>query len=87
VIERRELEMRTSAAILMSLLISCMEPALARGVHNHGGTRMPHGGGDLAGGSEASGEGHRHGNNAYGKAKVEEKDRLLGKLKSICRGC
>jgi hypothetical protein len=72
--------------MLMLLLMSCMEPALARGVHNHGGTHMPHGG-DLAGGSEAGGEAHRHGNNAYGKAKVEEKDRLISKLKSICRGC
>ena len=63
--------MRTSTAILMLLLMSCMEPALARGVHNHGGTHMPRGGGDLVGASEAGGEGHRHGNNAYGKAKVE----------------
>jgi hypothetical protein len=31
----------------------------------------------------------RHGNNAYGKAKVEERDRLIDKLKNmnICRGC
>ena len=63
-------------------------PALARGVHNYGVTHIPpHGEGDMAGGSEAGGEAHRHGNNAYGKARIEEKDRLISKLKSICRGC
>jgi hypothetical protein len=71
----------------MLLLVACTEPALARGVHNHGVTDMPHAGAGMAGGSEAGGEAHRHGNNAYGKARIEEKDRLISKLKSICRGC
>ena len=48
--------MRTSAAVLMLLLAACTEPALARGVHNHGVTDMPHGGADMAGGSEAGGK-------------------------------
>jgi hypothetical protein len=51
-------------------------PVVAQGEHDHNGFHM-HGGG-----------GHgRGGNNAYGKAKIEERDRLLGKLKSICKGC
>lgn len=79
--------MQTSAAVLMLLLMARTEPALARGVHNHGVTHMPHGGDDMAGGSEAGGEARRHGNHAYGKARIEEKDRLISKLKSICRGC
>jgi hypothetical protein len=79
--------MRTSAAVLMVLLMACTEPALARGMHTHGGTHMAHGARDLAGGSEAGGEGRGRGNNAYGKARIEEKDRLISKLKSICRGC
>jgi hypothetical protein len=50
-------------------------PAIAQGEHDHGGFQM-HGGGH-----------GRGGNSAYAKAKVEERDRLLSKLKSICKGC
>jgi hypothetical protein len=56
-------------------LSSPLKPVIARG-HHHDGV-------------EASGGGDRRGNNAYGKAKVEERDKLIGKLKNmnICRGC
>lgn len=52
------------------------QPTSARGWHARDGR-----GGD-AGTAE-----NRHGSSAYGKAKVEELDRLLTKLKDICRGC
>jgi hypothetical protein len=77
--------MRTSTAVLMLLLMACAaEPASARGIHDYGGT---HHEGNAVIGSEAGFESRRHGNTAYAKAKIEERDRLLGKLKSICRGC
>jgi hypothetical protein len=49
-------------------------PSIAQDEHGHGGLRMHRGGGR---------------NSAYGKAKVEERDRLLSKLRNtnICRGC
>ncbi len=75
--------MRT--AVLMLLLTArAVEPASARGIHDYGGT---HHGGNTVIGSEAGFEGRHQGNTAYAKAKIEERDRLLGKLKSICRGC
>jgi len=53
-------------------------PSVAQDEHGHGGLHM-HGGGGRGGGR----------NSAYAKAKVEERDRLLSKLKNanICRGC
>jgi hypothetical protein len=56
-------------------IVLTAQPVLARGHHHDGGA--------------VSGGGDRHGNNAYGKAKVEERDRLIDKLKNmnICRGC
>jgi len=53
-------------------------PSIAQGELGHGGLHM-HGGGGRSGGR----------NSAYGKAKVEERDQLLSKLKNtnICRGC
>jgi len=52
-------------------------PSIAQGELGHGGLHMHRGG---RGGGR---------NSAYGKAKVEERDRLLNKLKNanICRGC
>jgi hypothetical protein len=49
-------------------------PSIAQGELGHGDSHMHRGGGR---------------NSAYGKAKVEERDRLLSKLKNanICRGC
>jgi hypothetical protein len=66
--------MRIIVAIL--LIIFAAQPVPAHGAHHHHQ------------GAEADG-GDRRGNNAYGKAKVEERDKLIGKLKNmnICRGC
>jgi hypothetical protein len=63
--------------VALVLIILTAQPVLARGSHNH----HP--------GAEADGSGDRRGNNAYGKAKVEERGKLIGKLKNmnICRGC
>ena len=47
------------------------------GFHMHGGPGMHHG--RFVGG--------RHGNDSYIKAASDERDKLLSKLKSICRGC
>ena len=74
--------MCTKTAVLMLLLTACAaESAVARGIHDYGGT--PLGGINTVGGPEAGVEGRGHGNTAYAKAKVEERDRLPGKLKSI----
>jgi hypothetical protein len=51
-------------------------PPIAQREHGRGGLHM-HGGGGRGGGR----------NSVYANARIEEKDRLLGKLKSICRGC
>jgi hypothetical protein len=60
------------AILVLFLVISTAQPVLARGSHW----------------SEVGAAGdRRHGNSSYGKAKVEERDRLLSKLKDICRGC
>lgn len=75
--------MRTSTAVLttlLTLLTANAEPALARGMHDHGER-------NTVSSSEAGLGGHQRGNSAYANAKVEERDRLLGRLKSICRGC
>jgi hypothetical protein len=49
-------------------------PSITQGELEHGGSHMHRGGGR---------------NSAYGKARIEERDRLLSKLKNanICRGC
>lgn len=63
-------------AIVFALML--MSPVAAQTV---GGAPAPH---------MHGGRGHgRGGNNAYGKARIEERDRLLDKLQSmkICRGC
>jgi hypothetical protein len=53
-------------------------PSIAQGELGHGGLHMHRGGG--RGGGR---------NSAYGKARIEERDKLLTKLKNanICRGC
>ena len=74
--------MRVATVVLTLLLLTAgVVPASAHGGH-HG---MQNGDRATEGDSEA-GRGHQRGNSAYAKAKVEEKDRLLSKLKSICRG-
>jgi hypothetical protein len=62
--------------VAMVLIVLTAQPVLARGAHHHNH------------GAVAEGAGDRHGN-AYGKAKIEERDKLIGKLKNlnICRGC
>lgn len=61
--------------------VAFMSAASARG---HDGLRSSGGavgyGGGFAGG-------RRHANDAYVKAASQERDRLLKKLKDICRGC
>jgi hypothetical protein len=49
-------------------------PSIAQGELGHGGLHMHRGGGR---------------NSSYGKARIEERDKLLTKLKNanICRGC
>jgi hypothetical protein len=62
---------------LVLLAILTAQPVLAHGDHHH-----HHG-------AEADGSGDRRGNKAYGNAKIDERDKLIGKLKNmnICRGC
>lgn len=69
-----------SAFVLILLLAAIGTPSLARGWHAHRGEHN---------GAEVHESGGRGRNSAYGKAKVEERDRLLSKLKgmNICRGC
>jgi hypothetical protein len=66
--------MRVTLALVLIVLTA--QPVVARDDHHH---RQ---------GAEAD-VGDRRGNNAYGKAKVDERDKLIGKLKNmnICRGC
>lgn len=61
--------------VVAILIVLTAQPVLARG-HHH---RRP----------EADNSGDRRGNNAYGNTKIEERDKLIGKLKNmnICRGC
>jgi hypothetical protein len=61
--------------VILILMILTAQPVLARGHHQHHG-----------GEADGSGDSRR---GAYGKAKVEERDKLIVKLKnmSICRGC
>jgi len=54
----------------------------ARGVHGIGRDFGGHG----THGPQLSGD-RRHGNDAYVKAASDERDKLLTKLKNICRGC
>jgi hypothetical protein len=69
--------MQHRATVLVVAML-CSSPVLAHGGRDHSGSDVHAGGGN-----------GRHGNSAYGKAKVEERDRLLSKLKktNICRGC
>lgn len=68
---------RYDPTLLILIAMFCSSPVLAQRGHDHSG--------DV----HAGGGNGRHGNSAYGKAKVEERDRLLSKLKNtnICRGC
>lgn len=68
------------AALGMTVVV--VSDADARG---HGGGRS-FGGGAGAGASRFA-DGRRHGNDAYVKAASDERDKLLKKLKDICRGC
>ncbi len=62
--------------VAMVLIVLTAQSALARGGHHHHG-------------AEAGDSGDRRAHSAYGKAKVEERDKLIDKLKNmkICRGC
>jgi hypothetical protein len=75
----------TPALVTVAAVLAIMTgPVQARG----GGHGFAHGG--FRGGFGARGHfvgGRRHGNDAYVKAASEERAKLLGKLKSICRGC
>jgi hypothetical protein len=81
----REHPMRT-ATVVLALLLSTIGvvPGFAHGGHH--GMHLQNGEHSMEGDSDA-GRGHGRGNSAYNKAKVEERDRLLSKLKDICRGC
>lgn len=71
---RRLSAVRAAASIVV---IAAMPAAFARGSHMgaHGGTGHAH----FTGG--------RHGNDAYVAAASAERNDLLRKLKSICKGC
>jgi hypothetical protein len=70
----------TAAAGLTLLAVMASEPVNARGGHGHGAS-IGHGEGAAA--SEAD----RRRDEEYIKAVSEEEQRLVKKLKSICRGC
>ena len=77
--------MRTAALVLTLLfLIAGAVPGFAHGGHH--GMHLQSGEHGAESDSAAM-RGHQRGNSAYAKAKVEERDRLLSKLKDICRGC
>jgi hypothetical protein len=77
--------MRVATVVLTLLFLTAgVVPGSAHGGHH--GMHLQNGDRGTEGDSEA-GRGRQRGNSAYAKAKVEERDRLLNKLKSICRGC
>jgi hypothetical protein len=77
--------MRAGTVVVTLLFLTLgAVPGLAHGGRH--GMHLQNGDRSTEGDSEA-GRGHQRGNNAYANAKVEERDRLLSKLKSICRGC
>ncbi|WP_420135764.1 hypothetical protein [Rhodopseudomonas sp.] len=68
----------TAAALAAALTTPLAAQARGgMGFHMHGGMGLHHG-------RFATG---RHGNDSYVKAASDERDKLLSKLKSICRGC
>jgi hypothetical protein len=69
-------------AIVISVGAAFTSAASARG---HDGIRSSRGGAIANGSGFAAGR--RHSNDAYVKAASQERDRLLKKLKDICRGC
>jgi hypothetical protein len=64
------------SAVLLATLVA--SPALARGSYGH-----PY----LHRGGVTDEEHRQHPNEAYLKRVSDEHDRVIGKLKSICRGC
>ncbi|MFC0242538.1 hypothetical protein [Rhodopseudomonas telluris] len=76
---RSALSRALAAAALAALLLTplAVQARGGMGFHMHGGMGM-HLGRFAAG---------RHGNDSYIKAASDERDKLLSKLKSICRGC
>ena len=71
-----------TATLGLVFLTALTFSADARGVHGIGRDLGGHG----MHGPQFSG-GRRHGTDAYVKAASDERDKLLIKLKSICRGC
>jgi hypothetical protein len=69
--------------VVLALSTGCAE---ARGFHGfaHGNW---HSHGIREEGASGFAHGRRYGNDPYTKAAVQEQSKLLGKLKSICRGC
>ena len=79
----RSIQTTTLAFVLgAGFVVTPVSPLEARGGHHFGmqmGGHGMHGGGFSGGG--------RRGNSPYIKAASNERDKLLSKLKSICRGC
>lgn len=75
---------KPTAALLLAgfILTASLCPADARGGHGFGG----HGFGGMHGAAGFVG-GRRHGDDAYTRAALAEEEKLLAKLKNICRGC
>lgn len=76
---------RLAALIIGLSLVAGSGCADARGGGGHG---FGHGFGHGGGLHSASLAGDRaHANDAYAKAALQEEEKLLAKLKNICRGC
>lgn len=74
------------ALLIVTAFTLSIGSAEARGFHGLGhGSWHSHGIRE----DDTSGVAHgrRHGNDTYMKAARDERDKLLSKLKSICRGC
>lgn len=80
----RSIQSATLALVIgAGLIVTPLSPTEARGGGHHFSLHM--GGHDMHG-RDFSGGGRR-GNSPYIKAASSERDKLLSKLKSICRGC
>jgi hypothetical protein len=71
------------ALIVAITFAACTGPANARG----GGHGFSHGLGRGSGRGGGLAGGRGHGNDAYARAALQEEEKLMLKLKNICRGC
>lgn len=78
------------SAVVLATIVMMLVPAAiqARGGHHGFGGGFGRGGhGMHATGADAFAGGQRHTDDPYVKAALEEEERVLKKLNSICRGC